>query len=326
MIFLGISGLNCKLSKIGLSLLSLISFIAFGAIPLITNNQYAIRLAITGLMYGTLAMGFDLSAGFINVPNWGYGALMGLGAYISALININFNFSPWITMILGGFAAAFIGFIIAAITMRMEGVYTALLSWFVGLILMAIIAATPDITRGNLGLSVPSLFQSIKNTNYFYTIFVICVSVFIVLRIITRSNLGAAFKALGQDTEAARSSGISPFKYRTINFVVSCFIAGLVGGFYAHFVGVLTPNLLNTTNTITILVYCYIGGRGSIWGPLIASIIITPLFESMNWLFEWKYIIYGSILILIMIYAPDGIAGFSKKSKIFVQNKIDSRR
>lgn len=313
------------LNKVGLSPLSLVAFILIALFPLISPNEYYTRLGVTCLIWGTLAMGFDFSVGYINVANWGYAGLMGAGAYISALANEYFNISPWFGMILGGVIAALLGLLIALLTMKMDAMFAALLAWFVGIVLQNIIAAIPDITRGAMGLNVSLLFRSARAAPYYYVIFVICILTFCILRMIVNSRYGLSFRALGQDIEAAKAVGISPLKYRTMNFVVSCFIAGIVGGFYGHFVGVLSPNVLGTRNVVQILVLAYIGGRGSIWGPLLASFIIMPIFESMNSLAEIKYIIYGLLLIVAMIFFPGGLCKLPGKVRSLLAERKSSK-
>lgn len=313
------------LAKLGLSPVSVILFVILGLSPLFAGSEYTVRLLVTCVMYGTLAMGFDLSAGYIGVANWGYSALMGVGAYTSALLMRHFGISPWIGMIAGGLLATLLGFLIGLLTLKMDGMFAALLAWFVGLILLNTATAWTALTNGQVGLQVESLFKTPWAKPYFYVIFVICVITYIAFRMLTQSNMGLAFRAIGQDMEAAQTSGVSPFKYRIINFCISCFLSGLVGGFYAHYMCILSPSLLATKNTITVLVIAYFGGRGSIWGPLLASFIINPVFESMNSLVELKYIIYGLILILIMIFMPDGLAGLIERIKTMITEKISAK-
>lgn len=242
-----------------LSPATLLVFIIIALIPASSPNEYTLRVLITCLMRGTLGMGFDLSAGYIGVANWGYAALMGLSGYISALISQNLGFSPFITIVIGALAAVLVGFLIGLLTLKMEGIFAALLAWFVGLILQGACTAMPWLTKGALGLQVEPLFDTPFARPYYYVIFALCVLVFITMRKITRSNLGLAFRALGQDMQAAQTTGISILKYRLINFCISCFVAGLCGGFYAHYIGILTPGTLATKNTIEILVICYLG-------------------------------------------------------------------
>lgn len=305
-----VEGFNNKLKKIGLSPLILGLFLILGVSPQLIQDEYILRLLVMSLMFGTLAMGFDLSAGYIKVANWGYAALMGLGAYTSALLLMKLDISPWIGTIAGGVAAGLLGLLIGILTLRMDGMFAAILAWFVGLILMALATSLTGLTRGAMGLNVDLYFNTAWSKPYFYVIFTICILTFIVLRWVTKSNLGLAFNALGQDVEAARTSGVDPMKYKVINFTTSCVIAGLVGGFYAHFIGILTPDVMHTKHTVEILVIAYIGGRGSIWGPLLAAFLIVPTFEYLNFLLEFKYVLYGVLLISVMIFYPGGISGF----------------
>ncbi|HWQ40743.1 MAG TPA: branched-chain amino acid ABC transporter permease [Desulfosporosinus sp.] len=314
-----------KMNIVGLSSLGLILFIVLGVSPYLVHDEYMLHMLVVCLMFGTLAMGFDLSAGFISVANWGYGSLMGLGAYTSAILLTRLGVTPWIGIFAGGFMAGLLGLLIGVLTLRMEGMFAAILAWFVGLVLMALCAALVPLTRGALGLNVPLFFDTGWAKPYFYVILVICFATYILLRLITKSHLGLAFNALGQDVEAARTSGVNPMKYKVINFTISCFIAGLCGGFYAHFIGILTPDLLSTKKTVEILVIAYIGGRGSIWGPLLAAFLIIPTFEYLNFLFEYKYVIYGMLLIGVMILYPSGISGFLNSLDRWVKNKITSR-
>ena len=314
------------LDRIGLSPVSLGAFLLLSLAPMLAASEYDLRLILMSVMYGTLAMGFDLSAGFIGVANWGYAALMGLGGYTSALLFERLGVTPWFGMALGGLAAMLAGLLIGLLTLRMDGMFAALLAWFVGLILMNTANALTGLTRGAMGLQVESLFDTPWSTPYFYVILVICIATFIALKLVVRSHLGLAFTALGQDMQTARTAGVSPLKYRLINFCISCFIAGIVGGFYAHYVGILTPNLMATKTTVQVLVIAYFGGRGSIWGPLLASFVIMPVFESMNSLMELKYIIYGAALILIMIFMPNGLAGFARPLKERLKKRAAGRK
>lgn len=318
--------INEKLDVAGLSFLSLTGFLILAFAPFYVNDEYTLHLLVVCLMFGTLAMGFDLSAGFISVANWGYAAMMGLGAYTSALLLMKLGISPWIGIFVGAAFAALLGLFIGMLTLKMDGMFAAILAWFVGLVLMGLAASLQWLTRGTLGLNVNLFFDTGWSKPYFYVIFVICVLTYMILRKITNSNLGLAFTALGQDAEAARTCGVNPMKYKVLNFTISCFIAGLCGGFYAHFIGILTPDLLSTKHTVEILVIAYIGGRGSIWGPLLAAFIIYPLFESLNFLVEFKYVIYGVLLILVMIFYPSGVSGFFINVNSFLVEKFKFRK
>jgi branched-chain amino acid transport system permease protein len=208
--------------------------------------------------------------------------------------------------------AALLGFLTGVLTLRLRGIFAAVMAWFVGLALMGIATKWVKLTEGPLGLNTPALLKTTSNLPYFYIIFVMMLLIYIVLKKVVRSPFGLAFRAIGQNMEAARTSGINPTRYRIINFTLSCALAGWLGGFYAHYLGVLMPDVMSTSRTIEVLVIAYIGGRGSIWGGLLAAI---PFFigmelvrSSLSNLPGLNLILYGLFLIVIMIYYPGGVA------------------
>jgi branched-chain amino acid transport system permease protein len=137
----------------------------------------------------------------------------------------------------------------------------------------------------------------------------ISVGIYIIMTLIVKSNMGLAFRAIGQNLLAARTSGINPTRYKVINWTIACATAGLLGGFYAHFIGILTPDLMHFRHTVEVLALAYIGGGGSLWGGLIASFLMTPVFQYLKPLMEIRLVIYGFLLVLVMLYYPQGLAG-----------------
>jgi branched-chain amino acid transport system permease protein len=134
-----------------------------------------------------------------------------------------------------------------------------------------------------------------------------------VLTIVIRSDLGLAFRAIGQNLQAARASGINPVRFLVVNFTLSCAFAGWLGGFYAHYYGILTPDIMLTSHTVEVLAVAYIGGRGSLWGPAIIAYPLTIAVEILRTEFaDWPglhLVIYGVLLIVVMIFWPRGFAG-----------------
>jgi branched-chain amino acid transport system permease protein len=163
-------------------------------------------------------------------------------------------------------------------------------------------------------LASPPLFDTSSNLPYYYLILFIMLAAYIVCKWVTRSSIGVAFKAIGQNMEAARTSGINPTYYRIYNFTLSCIIAGFLGGFYAHYYGILTPDMMHTSKTVEVLAVAYIGGRGSLWGGAAVAfpflIAMELIRSSLTELPGLNLVIYGLLLILVMIYYPGGFAQF----------------
>ncbi len=286
------------------------------ALPFIPpfNQEYMLRWLIYCGFIAAMCVGFDFTAGYINIVNFGYAAVSGFGGYTSAILAVNYGLSPWIGMVLGGITAGLLGLIIGMISLRLRGIFAACLSWFFGLAIMGLAIKMVWLTRGPLGLRTPRLFETESNLPFYFLIIMLLFGIYLICKWIVRSKMGLAFQAIGQNMDAARTSGIDPVFYRVFNFTLSCAIAGVLGGFYAHFYGILTPDIMHTGKTVEVLAVAYIGGRGSLWGGAAVAfpfIFIMEIVRStLSHLPGLNLIFYALVLILVMIYYPGGFSYF----------------
>ena len=288
-------------------------------LPLIPpfNGQDYTRWLVGAAFMAAMAVAFDFTAGYINIVNFGFAAFVGVGAYTSGLLAANLGISPWIGIFVGAAAAGFVGLLTGMLTLRLRGIYAAVMTWFVGLALMGLARNLTEITRGSLGLNVPLLLETSDNLPYYYVILGMLLVTLAVLTIVIRSDIGLAFRAIGQNLQSARASGINPTRFLVINFTLSCAFAGWLGGFYAHYYGILTPDIMLTSHTVEVLAVAYIGGRGSLWGPAIIAFPLTIGVELLRTQFSnlpgLHLVLYGLLLIIVMIFAPGGFAGGVRK-------------
>jgi len=314
-----------RLKALGVSPLGAVLLVVLALFPLVVQDEYLLRLLISSMIFGSLAMAFDFTAGFINIVNFGYAAFWGLGAYTSGLLAVKLGLTPWLGIFAGALIAGIVGLGLGILTLRLAGIFASCMAWFVALALMAVASNWVTLTRGNSGLSVPLFFDSPENLPYYYVVFALTIITYAVLTLVTRSRVGLAFKAIGQNLPAAQASGINPTKYRIINFTLSCTLAGLIGGFYAHFVGILGPNVMHTSHTIEVMAIAYVGGRGSIWGGLVSALILIPLMEYLKPFMELRLIMYGALLVFVMLFYPQGLSGIYYGVKEFFRRKIAAR-
>lgn len=313
------------ISRVGFSPLGFLLLIVIFVLPFIPpfDQEHILRWMIMGAFLAAQSVAFDFTAGYINVVNFGFAAILGLGAYTSGMlantrptIILQLGVSPWIGIWVGAIVAGLIGLLLGMLTLRLRGIFAAVMAWFVGIALMGIVNNMTEWTRGPLGMAPPSLLaRDAGNRPYFYIILGMMLVVYVVLKLITKSNYGLAFRAIGQNIDAARASGINPTKYRVFNFTVSAFFAGWLGGFYAHYFGSLTPQtLMHTSKTVEVLAIAYIGGRGSLWGGIAVAFpfvfFIEYLRSNLTDLPGLHLVIYGILMILVMIYYPRGFSGF----------------
>ncbi|MFZ5819959.1 MAG: branched-chain amino acid ABC transporter permease [Chloroflexota bacterium] len=298
-----------RMNVLGLSLPILLCIALLALAPFIVHDEYILRLLIASLYFGSLAMCFDFTGGYINAVNFGFAGFVGLGSYAAALVAINTHLGAWAGLLAAALATGVIGFFTGLLTLPLRGIYVSLMSWFVGMTLMALATAMVEVTRGARGLIVPPLYDSIVTSGYLYILLGMAVVVYGLLRLIIHSRAGLAFRAIGQNYEAAQASGVNPTRYKLVNFTVSSAAAGLFGGFYAHYVGIVTPDIMGMGYTLEVMALSFIGGSGSLLGGVFAAFLLTPLFDSLKRLMEYRLIIYGLLLILVMIFYPAGLNG-----------------
>jgi branched-chain amino acid transport system permease protein len=317
------AAVSAALGRVGFSPLGLGLLVLIALLPLFPpfNQQHIIRWLIAGAFLAAQAVAFDFTAGFINVVNFGFAALLGLGAYTSALLSntapylaLRWGWSPWVTIWAGALVAGVVGLLLGMLTLRLRGIYAAVMAWFVGIALMGLANNLTRLTRGSMGLHPKTLLSTTDNLPYFYIIMAMLLLTYVVLNLVTKSHYGLAFKAIGQNSDAARASGINPTRYKVFNFALSCAFAGLLGGFYAHYYGSLTPNtLMATSKTVEVLAIAYIGGRGTLWGGMAFAfpivIIMEYLRSGLSTLPGLHLVIYGILMMVVMIYYPAGLAG-----------------
>lgn len=302
------------MGRLGISPMGLAAVAVLLLLPFIPpfNQEHILRWLVSAALIAAQAIAFDFTTGFINVVNFGFAAFFGLGAYTSGLLVVRYGISPWLGIFAGMVPAVLLGLFLGLLTLRLRGIFAAVMAWFVGLALLGLTRNLVELTRGPLGLNVPTLLSTASNRPYFYIITFMMLVTYFVLSAIVRGRYGLAFRAIGQNFEAAMASGVNPTYYRVFNFTVQCLFAGWLGGFYAHYFGILTPQVMLTSRTVEVLAIAYIGGRGSLWGGAVVAFpfifLIEGLRSNLANLPGLHLIIYGLLLILVMLYYPGGFA------------------
>ena len=290
-------------------------------VPPLANHPYITTIFISALMFGLLGAIYDLMIGYAGLANFGYAGFIAAGAYGSALASFHYGISPWFGLLIGGLCGGLMGLLTGLITLRLRGLYLGLTTWFVAEALRFTISNTPNYTRGMLGLAVapfPNLlgidFARGRLLAYYYLLLMLGAVIMILMHLLVRSRIGLAFKAIREDQLATESLGLNTTKYKLINFTVACCFTGVIGSFYAHYLGILspTPEEFGVPRTVEVLTIAYVGGRGTLWGSLFAAFLLIGVQEYFRELEAWRLVMFGALLILVMIFAPKGLAGLKK--------------
>ncbi len=287
----------------------LVGIMLLAVVPIFAKDEYVRHLTLIGILFGAQAMVSDFTIGFINISNFGFAAFFGLGAYATGILTTQYGMSPFVGLVAGMLMAGLLGVFTGILTMRLRGLYVSIMAWFMALALQALALVLVKVTRGAWGLFVNPMFRSESILPSFYTLWILTMLIYIVIKMIIESKIGLAFRAIGMDVDYARASGINPTRYKMVAFTLSCAFAGLLGAFYAHFIGILTPEVMGTQHTVEIIALNVIGGRGSVWGGLLAAILVIPCFEYLKSLMAIRLIIYGALLVTVMVFYPAGMAG-----------------
>ncbi len=267
-----------------------------------------------------------LSSGQLSLGNAGF---MGIGAYTSALLTINFEVPLYISIILGALVAGAFGILIGIPALRLSGVYLAIATLGFGEVIRVIFVNWDSVTKGSVGLSgIPhlgrELFQflrdlgfdpdmlGLKNNQAIYLI-VVLVLLVITISIIwffirqNKSRVGRAYAAIKMDEKAAEAMGINITYYKVLSFTQGAILAGFAGALYAHVLAYISPADFAYHRAIDILIFSIFGGSEVIWGAIFGATFMTLLPEALRFISEYRYMIYGIILILLMAFRPQGI-------------------
>jgi len=247
-----------------------------------------------------LSIYLTLACGLLTVAN---AAFMAIGAYSSALLTLHTGTPFFLALLLGALLSALVALVIGRPTLKLSGVYLAMATLAFGEVVRIAMLNAEDLTGGALGLNgIPQL------TSWLSVALVVSVAVYILLRS-ARSRLGRTMAAIRQDEVASEVIGINVRAYKLLAFVMGAALAGLAGGLNAHFTFFISPNEYGFDRGVEILAMGVLGGTGSPWGAVLGGVLITLLPELLRGLGDYRPLVNGIILILIMLYSPQGLWG-----------------
>jgi len=301
-------------------LIALIFLVLLFLVPLFTQQPYILRTLIYANMFVIFAVSWDFISGYTGQINFGHALFFGVAAYTTGLLNTHLGWQPWATIPIGALAAVIAGVLMCLPALRLRGPYLSLVTLAFPLILLGIIFSFTDFTGGELGISGLDRISESKTVDFYVSALVMIVSVFIMWKLTdARSSLvrtGLIFHAIREDEIAARASGINTIRYKLLAFAVGAFFAGIAGGFYAHFMRIAGPSTLELALSFQAIIWTVFGGIVSIYGPFVGVYLLYPLMEFLRVVPEVRYIIFAGIVILILLFMPEGIA-------VWIRDKIE---
>ena len=315
----------------GLSLALLAAALAL--LPTLPLNDFHLQILFTiGVNY-LAAAGLNVLVGYAGQKSLGHAGLFAVGAYTAAIASVEWGLSPWLSLLLAcGFGAVF-GLIIALPSVKVSGPSLAMVTIGFGIVVEKIVTEWTDIFKGQAGLygiSAPSIAgRSFTNLHWVWFIGLLCILTHLMLRSLLKGRYGRAFLAVQMAEPAAQSVGISVSRYKTLAFVVSAVTCALAGAVVAQQNQYFNSDFITFNLSIFFLVVVIFGGSGSIYGPLLGSVVLTLLDA---WLARWpalQHFSYGALLLFSLYLMPNGLAGalsslFRGRPKIFDRSLADA--
>jgi branched-chain amino acid transport system permease protein len=297
-------------------LLGGISLILLIAIPFFGYSQYIIRIFIMIGLYTILALGLNILTGYTGLVSLGHAGFFAIGAYTTSLFMIHFQFNFIFAVIVGMVVTGFCGFLIGLPTLRLTGTYLSIVTLGFGEIVKMIIMNWKSVTNGTLGIRGiprPSIFGfelTLANSGMYYLMLLLLLLVTFACYAFLKSKLGRALNAIKADELAATMMGIRTARYKILAFVLSAIITGLAGGYYATLLSYIDHNSFSFDVSILILSIVILGGMGTIRGMFLGAIILIVFPEVSRPLMEWRFVVYGLVLIIMMRFRPQGVLGW----------------
>lgn len=284
------------------------------ALPLIADNGYLIQTLTNAWLYALLGLSITLVAGTSGQVSLGHAALLAIGGYTSALLASNLGWPVWLTLLIGGFAAAGIGTLLVSPAFRLRGHYVSIATLGIGEIVALVILNWESVTRGPIGVAgIPplSLFgYDLYDTNaiYWFAFALMAGLALLQLRLLG-SHLGRTLRAVRDDDVAARSFGIGLERYKGLAFAFGGFFAGISGAFTAHIYSYINHETFNTQISVLALTIAILGGMGNVGGAILGSLALIGLPEIFRVAAEYRILFYGIALLLLVRFRPQGLLG-----------------
>lgn len=280
-----------------------IYFLLTALINLRVINCYYSGILLSVCINVILVVSLNITTGFLGQLTLGHAGFMAVGAYVSAFITKTFVDIPDalifpLALVVGGFVAMLIGALVCLPTLRLKGDYLAIVTLAFGEVIKTILLNLEIVGGASGYIGIP------RFTNLSWAFWLMIVVILLTYSLIN-SRTGRAMISIREDEIASESSGIATNNYKLLAFVISAFFAGIAGGLYAHYLGILEPKIFGFDKSIEILVMVVIGGMGSLPGAIFGASIITILPEMLKGISNLRTLIYAIALIFIMLFKYD---------------------
>ena len=281
------------------------------ALPLVGSPYHTSLMIVVGI-HTIVTVGLCLLMGYAGQVSLGHAAFYGLGAFLSGILSATYGVQPWVAMALAAGATGSVAYVTAAPIFRLRGHYLAMATLGFGIIVYILFVELKEFTGGPSGLPGipylavgPLVFDS--DLKFYYLAWAFCLGVLLISQNVVSSRVGRALRSIHGNEDAARSLGIDVAQFKMKVFVLSAVYASLAGSLYAHYTTFISPQPFGFLFSVRLVVMVVVGGLASIWGAIFGAATVTLLGDLLQPFGEMDTVVFGLILILVMIFMPQGL-------------------
>lgn len=316
-------------------IVSAVFFLLLFLIPIILratayrNEFYVEGVLILCMLWAAMTLSWNLLMGYMGIWSLAQQVFFGIAAYVSSMMNYYLGMSPWLGFLFGPLCAALVGLLTAIPVLRLKAApYIIIATMCLGEIVRLVFTNLVDWTRGELGFWQMDSFDNIFGINfsgadkmpYYYLMFIIFAVIALVCGIMAKSHMGLAMNAIRGSQEAAESLGVNITKTKIKVFVISAYMAGFCGVFFAHYMKILTPtNMFGQSMMTEFIAMNVFGGIATVRGPIFGSFFLTIIMETLQGIEDYKLLIYAVILIVTTLLLPNGVLNSKEQIKSYLK-------
>jgi len=306
------------------------------ALPQLLTSRYLFQIVLMGYLFSIATLSMNLILGYTGQASLAHAGFFGIGAYGVAILT-KAGVSFWLALPFSALLSASVGFLVGLPTLRTKGSYFAISTLCFGVIISIVAGNWINLTGGYtgvVGIPPPTPLRlpwggqigfEDRKAQYYLVLAFLLLTLWVMNRLV-RSLLGLSFMAVRNNEVLAGALGIDSFRVKLLSFVVSNFFAGLAGGLYASLIGSISPSTASLELTFNWLVYILLGGVATLSGPVIGAFLIPLIMESLQFLAEYRMLIFGALLIVVIVYFPRGAMGGLERLASKLQEVWEKRR
>ncbi len=276
-------------------------------------DDYALGVVTIGFYYAVLAASWNLLAGYTGQFSLAQQGFAALGAYATGLSIRDLGVPIWLGILLAAAVSCGMGLALGLLTLRLRAIYLAITTWGFAETVHITLTAGYQVTRGELGLSVPTLLGNLDPISYYYVFLGLLAVSLAVLYLVCHSRIGQFLRAIRDDELRAASLGIDTTRWKLFVFALSSLLTGLAGACYAHYVAVIGPDMADFSELAKIVVMVVIGGMGTFAGPVLGALLVQLLTSYLGQFGAWDNVLFALVVIVLMRTYREGLVALGRR-------------